>query len=115
MKKTKAGPLPDLDLARVKPRSFVEWKTLRRWGKLPESERSVPGYLLRLVREEAGLTQAQLASKLKVSQQAVAQAERWQSNPTVGFMKSWVKACGGEMEIRVKGGSGEGERLREKG
>ena len=55
------GQLPDLDLSRVKPRSSVEWKTLRRCGKLPDPERSLPGYLLRLTLGEAGMTQAQLA------------------------------------------------------
>jgi len=98
----KTSPLPNLDLPRKKPRSFVEWKTLRRWGQLPGSEQSVPGYLLRLAREEAGLTQTELAQELKVSQQSVAQAERWQSNPTIGFMKDWIRACGREMEIRIK-------------
>lgn len=91
--------LPDLALPRVKPRSFLEWKTLRGWDQLPARERSVPGYLLKLAREEAGLTQRQLADRLGTSQQSVAQAERWQSNPTVSFMRSWLKACGRELKI----------------
>jgi DNA-binding XRE family transcriptional regulator len=91
--------LPVLDLPRGKPRSFVEWKTLRRWGQLPPAENSVPGYLMRLAREEAGLTQVELARRLGSTQQAVAQAERWQSNPTVSFMKTWMKACGKELEL----------------
>jgi DNA-binding XRE family transcriptional regulator len=84
---------------RGKPRDYVEWKTLRRWEKLPGPERQVPGYLLRLVREEAGMTQSQLAGKLSVSQQAVGQAERWTSNPTIGFMSSWYAACGKELFV----------------
>jgi len=104
MKKNTVKPLPDLDLPRVKPRGFIEWKTLRRWGQLSGSERGVPGYLLRLAREETGLTQAELASKLEVSQQAVAQAERWQSNPTVAFMASWMRACGRELELGYRKG-----------
>lgn len=99
MKKNAVKPLPDLNLSRVKPRNFVEWKTLRRWGQLPGSEQGVPGYLLRLAREEAEMTQVVLASKLEVSQQAVGQAERWQSNPTAGFMASWMRACGMELEL----------------
>lgn len=85
--------LPELNLSRGKPRDFLEWKTLRRWDQLPLAERSVPGYLLRLAREEAGLTQKVLASRLGGSQQAVAQAERWQSNPTVAFMVEWFRVC----------------------
>ena len=102
MKMSKIISLPDLVLRRTKPRSFIEWKTLRRWEELTDSERSVPGFLLRLAREEAGLTQTQLALKLGVSQQAVAQAERWQSNPTIGFMVSWMRGCGRELEIEIR-------------
>lgn len=91
--------LPNLDLFRGKPRNFVEWKTLRRWDQLPVWERSVPGYLLKLAREEAGVTQKELAARLGTSQQSIAQAERWQSNPTVSFMRTWIKACGAEMEL----------------
>ena len=95
--------LPEMDFPRGKPRSFVEWKTFRKWGELPMSERSVPGYLLRLAREEAGYTQKLLARRLKITQQAVAQAERWQSNPTVSFMKNWMRACGKELKLDYGG------------
>jgi DNA-binding XRE family transcriptional regulator len=98
-----SSSLPEIDFQRGKPRGFVEWKTLRRWGKLPISERSVPGYLLRLTREEADLTQEALARRLEITQQAVAQAERWQSNPTVSFMKSWMGACGKELKLEYRG------------
>jgi DNA-binding XRE family transcriptional regulator len=91
--------LPPLDPARGRPRDFIEWKTLRRWDKLPPAERSVPGYLLKLVRTEAGITQKDLGRKLGISQQAVAQAERWSSNPTVSFMRTWLEACGKRLEI----------------
>ena len=91
--------LPTLDIARSKPRNYLEWKTLRRWEQLPDGEMSVPGYLLKLAREEAELTQKELASLLGASQQAIAQAERWQSNPTVLFMRSWLKACGRKLEL----------------
>jgi DNA-binding XRE family transcriptional regulator len=89
-------------LERSRPRSFAEWRALRRWGKLPEWEASAPGYLLRLAREEAGLTQGALASLLGVTQQAVAQAERWAANPTVAFVERWAKACGGRMVLRIE-------------
>jgi len=87
-------------LTRRRPRAFLEWRTLRRWGKLPDREAEVPGYLLRTVRESAGLTQAQLAELLGITQQAVARAERWGSNPTIAFMRRWAHACGRNIELR---------------
>ena len=97
--------LPELNLVRKKPRNFLEWKTLRRWNQLPTAERSIPGYLLRLARDEAGLTQKVLASRLGTSQQAVAQAERWQSNPTIGFMMEWMRICGRKLTVDFEQGS----------
>ena len=90
-------------LTRRRPRSFIEWQTLGRWGKLPDREAQVPGYLLRCARASAGLTQAQLAEQLGITQQAVARAERWSSNPTVAFMRRWTRACGRSLEIRIEG------------
>lgn len=81
-------------LVRRKPRSYTEWKALRNWGKLPAWEPEPAGYLLRAAREVAGLTQAELAERLRVTQQSVAQAERWESNPTVRFMREWAAAAG---------------------
>jgi DNA-binding XRE family transcriptional regulator len=88
-------------LSRGRPRAFLEWATLRRWGKLPEREQGVVGYLLRITREEAGLTQRELAERLEVTQQAVAHAERWQSNPTVDLIRRWAAACGANIDIRL--------------
>ena len=92
-------------LTRRRPRSFLEWRQLRAWGKLPARESNVPGYLLRTAREEAGLTQSQLASKLGITQQAVGRAERWGSNPTVGLMSRWARACGRRLEISLTASS----------
>ena len=78
---------------RGRPRDFVEWRTLKRWGKLPVQEKQVAGYLLREARLAAGLTQSALALMLGISQQAVAQAERWTSNPTLAFCRLWAEAC----------------------
>lgn len=89
-------------LVRRKPRSFPEWRTLRRWSKLPSWEIEPVGYLLRLAREESGQTQQALAKKLGSSQQAIAQAERWQSNPTVDFMRRWAEACGAILKLDLK-------------
>ena len=84
-----------------KPRDFTEWKALRRWGRLPEAEAGVAGYLLRLAREDAGLTQAQLARRLGISQQAVARVERWSSNPTCALLRAWAGACGRTLLIEL--------------
>jgi transcriptional regulator with XRE-family HTH domain len=67
---------------------------LRAWGKLPPWEENPVGYLLREARESAGLTQSELAQRLGRSQQSVAQAERWESNPTIAFTKRWALATG---------------------
>ena len=97
------GRLPALSprIRRTKPRAFLEWRALRRWGKLPSWEPEPAGYLLRLAREQAGLTQRELARRLGCTQQAVAQAERWQGNPTVDFLRRWGRQCGETVEIHV--------------
>ncbi len=96
--------LPVLD--RKRPRAYEEWRALERWGRLPWQERNVPGFLLRKAREEAGLSQRELAGRLGCSQQAVSQAERWSSNPTVGFMESWARETGCELRLEIAGGTG---------
>jgi len=88
-------------LTRRRPRRFLEWRKLRDWGKLPDREAGVPGYLLRCARETAGLTQTQLAETLGITQQAVARAEHWSSNPTVDLLTRWAKACNRRLEIRL--------------
>lgn len=88
-------------IKRRRPRDYVEWKTLREWGKIPYWEESPPGYLLREAREKAGFTQRDLAARLGTTQQAVSQAERSDANPTVAFMRRWAEACGVELEIRL--------------
>jgi DNA-binding XRE family transcriptional regulator len=96
------GKLPELNLVRKRPREYLEWRTLRLWERLPVSERDIPGYLLRMAREEAGLTQQRLADELEITQQAVAQAERWIYNPSVNFMKRWARACGMSTRIELE-------------
>ena len=91
-----------LRLTRRRPRAFIEWSTLRRWGKLPPWEVDVPGFLLREARSASGLSQAMLADRLGITQQAVSQAERWSSNPTVDLMRRWLEACGHRLELRVE-------------
>lgn len=86
-------------LKRRKARSYLEWKTLQQWNKLPAWEDDPPGYLLRRLREETGRSQQELARRLGCSQQAVAQAERWESNPTVKFVRQWAHALGRETTL----------------
>lgn len=88
------------DIRRGRPRDYAEWDALHRWGKLPYWEEIPAGYMLRQARERAGLTQAELAQLLGTSQQAVSQAERWEANPTVAFIRRWARACGVELEFR---------------
>jgi len=88
-------------LVRRRPRRFAEWKALRGWDRLPAWEPEPAGYLLRMAREEARLTQDELARRLDCSQQAVGQAERWESNPTVEFVRRWARACGSKIELEL--------------
>jgi DNA-binding XRE family transcriptional regulator len=88
---------------RRRPRSYLEWKTLRRWGSLPPWEETPGGYLLRSAREEAGVTQREMGERLACSQQAIAQAERWGSNPTVRFLREWARALGRELVLSIDG------------
>ena len=93
-------PLPP-GLKRRRPRVYLEWAALRRWGKLPAWEESPVGYLLREARERAGLSQAALAEKLGCRQQAISQAERADSNPTVRFLREWARALGTTVELEI--------------
>jgi len=93
-------PLPKVQ-PRLKQRSYTEWKFLRTWGKLPQWELKPAGFVLRLAREKAELTQAQLAGRLGCSQQAVAQAERWDSNPTIRFLREWERATDGRLSVEI--------------
>jgi DNA-binding XRE family transcriptional regulator len=93
-------------LRRARPRRFAEWSALRRWDGLPYWEVEPAGYLLRVAREEAGLSQADLGARLGITQQAVARAERWDANPTVELMRRWGTACGRPVTIRFGAGDG---------
>jgi DNA-binding XRE family transcriptional regulator len=62
----------------------------------------VPGFLLREVRQIAGLTQGMLADRLGITQQAVSRAEKWTSNPTVGLMRRWLGICGWQLDLRIE-------------
>ncbi len=89
-------------VVRSRPRAYAEWKALRRWGKLPAWEPPAAGYALRAAREEADMTQARLAERLGISQQAVAQAERVSANPTVDLISRWARACGADFVVELR-------------
>ncbi len=57
---------------------------------------------LRWLRDEQKLTQAELARKLGVSQQAIAKLEKPDSNPTIGTVIDMVEALQGVLELTVK-------------
>jgi hypothetical protein len=38
---------------------------------------------------------------------AVAQAERWQSNPSVDFIQRWAEACGAKLRLELMSPSRE--------
>lgn len=52
------------------------------------------------LREKAGLSQRELAAKLKISQPRVASLERAQ-NVTLEVLLNYVHACGGSLKITV--------------
>jgi transcriptional regulator with XRE-family HTH domain len=49
----------------------------------------------------AGLTQAQLAARLGISQSAVAKLERQDANPTVRTLELALRAIGRQLELRA--------------
>ena len=59
-----------------------------------------PGPLLADARRRAGLTQAELAVRLGVSQSAVAKLEREDANPTVRTLERALRATGNRIEAR---------------
>jgi transcriptional regulator with XRE-family HTH domain len=57
--------------------------------------------ILRRARRRAGLTQTQVASRLGISQAAIAQIEAPGSNPTVETLERVLSATGHRLELRV--------------
>lgn len=58
-----------------------------------------PDLLIRDARRAAGLTQAELAERLGVSQSAVAKLEREGANPTVGTLDRVLRATGHRLQL----------------
>lgn len=56
---------------------------------------------IRRARQEAGLTQVDLAGRLGTSQAAIARLERPGANPTVGNLRKTLAATGQALELRT--------------
>ncbi len=63
---------------------------------------SCPGRLLADARRRAGLTQADLAQRLAISQAAVAQLEQPESNPRVATLDRALRAAGVELVLSTR-------------
>jgi transcriptional regulator with XRE-family HTH domain len=63
---------------------------------------SLPGKLLADARRRAGLTQADLAKRLTISQAAVAQLERPDSNPRLATLDRALRATGVQLELTTR-------------
>jgi transcriptional regulator with XRE-family HTH domain len=63
---------------------------------------SLPGKLLADARRRAGLTQADLAKRLAISQAAVAQLERADSNPRLATLDRALRAAGVELVVTTR-------------
>ncbi len=67
---------------------------------------------IRFAREEAGITQAELARRMRVRQQIIARLERPGSNPTVGTLDRVANALGRSFDIHLGFGARAGAVLR---
>jgi transcriptional regulator with XRE-family HTH domain len=65
-------------------------------------EASRPGRLLADARLRGGLTQSDLAQRLAISQAAVAQLERPESNPRIATLDRALRAAGAELVISAR-------------
>lgn len=63
---------------------------------------SLPGRLLSDARRRAGLTQADLAKRLAISQAAVAQLERADANPRLATLDRALRAAGFDLIVTTR-------------
>ena len=59
------------------------------------------GQLIKQARREAGLTQKQLAARLRITQAAVAQLESGRTNPTLATLERTLDAADHRLELRA--------------
>jgi transcriptional regulator with XRE-family HTH domain len=67
--------------------------------------------LLRKVRREVGVTQAEVARRLGVSQGAVAKLERLDANPTIATLDNALQSLGSRLVLSTKPKRGIDETL----
>jgi transcriptional regulator with XRE-family HTH domain len=60
-----------------------------------------PEMLIKRARNEAGLTQQQLAGRLGVTQAALARLEREGANPTIATLERVLRAAGRRLDMRL--------------
>ncbi|HEX3511522.1 MAG TPA: helix-turn-helix domain-containing protein [Solirubrobacteraceae bacterium] len=72
---------------------------MRRTASPTQGDASRPGRLLADARRRAGLTQAELARLLAISQAAVARLEQPQSNPRIATLDRALRATGARLVI----------------
>jgi transcriptional regulator with XRE-family HTH domain len=70
-----------------------------------------PGPLIRQAREQAGLSQAELADRMGTTQSAVARLESPRSNPRVETLDRAVASTGRRVAVSVEPGIGLDESL----
>ena len=59
------------------------------------------GYLLRRAREEAGITQEQLARKLRTKKSAISRIENHSEDIRLSTLKSYVEAIGRKLNLSI--------------
>lgn len=85
----------------VNTENAVELELIRARAKfLAREDRLMRAELVRL-REQAGLTQAEVGELLGVSQQAVNKFERYDSDPKLSTLRRYANAIGAVIEHRV--------------
>ena len=87
-------------LGRVPPRASTrkpKGKVL--WVEVPAG--LAVKLLIRWARNEAGLTQAQLAKRAKVTQQMIAKLENPNYNPTLEALEKVASALGARLEVKL--------------
>lgn len=87
------APPPPSARPKVPKKAHVVW--------VPVSAKLAVKLALRWQRQRAGLTQAQLAKRAKVSQQQIAKLEDPDSNPTIETLEKVAKALGAQLEIEL--------------
>lgn len=60
------------------------------------------GVLLRQAREEVGLTQQELAEKLRTKKSAISRIENHAENIRLSTLKSYLEALGKKLQIRIQ-------------